>query len=226
MTILTANKTISKAPTYTNIRNILKNALIESSNSFLSRLYLQGFTVEQKDEIEAVITNSRTGASYTAYMINGDLIIKNGKKTHTSCKFTLNRNFALNDFLINEKALVISSEENTVKMALVSSGCVLAMDLADNVGLNGTLTLNNLITISTVAMYGSVEHFFIDNGVAHKAKGTTAVRQILVNLILDNGETYQHQKVSNSRKKTKKENLVDSIIRKAMIKGYKNISKK
>lgn len=204
MTILTANKTISKAPTYTNIRNILKNALIESSNSFLSRLYLQGFTVEQKDEIEAVITNSRTGASYTAYMINGDLIIKNGKKTHTSCKFTLNRNFALNDFLINEKALVISSEENTVKMALVSSGCVLAMDLADNVGLNGTLTLNNLITISTVAMYGSVEHFFIDNGVAHKAKGTTAVRQILVNLILDNGGTYQHQKVSNSRKKTKK----------------------
>jgi len=82
------------------------------------------------------------------------------------------------------------------------------------------------ITISTVAMYGSVEHFFIDNGVAHKAKGTTAVRQILVNLILDNGGTYQHQKVSNSRKKTKKENLVDSIIRKAMIKGYKNISKK
>jgi len=223
MTILTANKTISKAPTYTNIRNILKNALIESSNSFLSRLYLQGFTVEQKDEIEAVITNSRTGASYTAYMINGDLIIKNGKKTHTSCKFTLNRNFALNDFLINEKALVISSEENTVKMALVSSGCVLSSDSVENVGLSGTLALNNLITVSTVAVYGSVEHFFIDDTKAHKAKGVTAVRKTLVSVILNNGGAYKHQKVSNRRKP---ETLTESLIRKAMNKGYKNICSK
>jgi hypothetical protein len=225
MTMLTTNKTVSKSPTYTNIRNMLKNALVESSNSFLSRLYLQGFTVEQKSDIELVITNSRTGTSYTAYMIDGNLIIKNGKKAHSSCKYTLNRNFALNDFLHNEKAVVVS-EDYTVKTAFVSSGCVLELEAADNVGLNGALALNSLVTISTVASYGPVNHFFIDNETAYKAKGATAVRNTLINLILNNGGSYQHQKVSNNRKKVKKETLVESIIRKAMIKGYKNICKK
>lgn len=223
--MLTANKIVSKAPTYTNIRNMMKNALVDSSNTSLSRLYLQGFTVEQKSDIEAIITNSRTGASYTAYMIDGNLIVKNGKKTNTSCKYTLNRNFALNDFLQNEKAVVIS-EDNTVKSALVSSGCVLDLDAADNVGLNGSLALNNLVTISTVSVYGPVDHFFIDNETAYKAKGVTAVRHTLINIIFNNGGSYQHQKVSNTRKKAKKETLVESIIRKAMIKGYKNICKK
>lgn len=222
MTILVDNKPSLKIPTYTSIRNILKNALAENDNTFLSRLYLQGFTVQQ-NEFEAIITNSRTGASHIAYMIEGDLIIKNGKKTHTSCKYTLNRSFALKDFLKSEKAVVVSSEKYTIKMAVVSSGCVLSADSVENVGLNGTLALNNLITVSTVAVYGSVEHFFIDDTKAHKAKGVTAVRKTLVNVILNNGGAYKHQKVSNRRKT---ETLTESLIRKAMNKGYKNICSK
>lgn len=190
----------AKAPTHINIKAAIKRVIVDVPNRFLTRLYVQEFTVTQTSPNELQLQNQATGDIFLAMFAGNKLVIIADENSKASVSIGLNRQVALTEFLNNHNGYVVDLAEHTVKAVVVSSGWKPSEDVEQHLTVEAIMALSNTVIASSKGSSGEIEHFVFSGEAGYAAKGIVEVREALTTVVNENGGFVVVEKETKSRK--------------------------